>query len=281
MSEIYNRLPRTLSARPSQYSVVEGPDMKTSKESTAASEVAATRRQYRPPETWTEWTSERRDLLGIREPRRFQHTAGPDGDAGPVLELPELPSPQREGLKLIDRSRRYEYTLTTHIVPAAWPRSSPDVGYPAGCGPGGLRERWTFSRVRDEMVEMEKRHSRGELPEGKDERQYWVCVNRYVRNRLEETEREGRKRLTLFLTHAIGFGKEASVSGCCIRLHPLTSTQSWEPALLHLLPNLAEEDPIIDEIWSWDAVNHGDSALLNKEKLSSLCNYSFPPLTRG
>lgn len=42
--------------------------------------------------------------------------------------------------------------------------------------------------------------------------------------------------------------------------------------LLHLLSNLGEEDPIIDEVWSWDAANHGDSALLNKEKLSSLCN---------
>ena len=42
--------------------------------------------------------------------------------------------------------------------------------------------------------------------------------------------------------------------------------------MLHLLSNLREGDPIIDEVWSWDAANHGDSALLNKEKLSSLCN---------
>ena len=176
--------------------------------SAVASKATSARRQYPPPETWTEWSSERRDLLEIREPRWFQPRADSDSNAG--SELPELPTPQREGLKLTDGSRGYEYTLTTHIVPAAWPRSTPDVGYPAGCGPGGLRDRGAFSGVREEILEVEKRYMRGELSEGRDERQYWVCVNRYVRNRLEETESKGRKRLTLFLTHGVGFGKEVS-----------------------------------------------------------------------
>ncbi|KAF9645255.1 hypothetical protein BDM02DRAFT_3189890 [Thelephora ganbajun] len=197
-----------------------------------------------------EWSSERRNLLEIRVPKA-QRFHGPTSPG-----LPELPTPQREGLKLIDQSRGYEYTLKTHIVPAAWPRSAPDVGYPAGSGVGGLQDRGEFLRVREEMIEVKEKYLRGELPEGRDERQYWVCVNRYVRNRLEE-ECEGRKRLTLFLTHGIGFGKEC-----------------WEPVLLHLLSNLREEDPIVDEIWSWDAANHGDSALLNKENLSSLYDWS-------
>ena len=42
--------------------------------------------------------------------------------------------------------------------------------------------------------------------------------------------------------------------------------------MLHLLSSLGEQDLIIDEVWSCDAVNHGDSALLNREKLCSLCN---------
>ena len=50
--------------------------------------------------------------------------------------------------------------------------------------------------------------------------------------------------------------------------------------LLHLLSSLGKGDPIIDEVWSWDAANHGDSALLNKEKLGSLCN-SFPTAYYG
>ena len=125
---------------------------------------------------------------------------------------PELPTPQREGLKLTDRARGYEYTLKTHIVPAAWPRSTPDVGYPAGCGVDGLQERRGSAKVREEMLKVRKKYMKGELPGGKDERQYWVCVNRYVRNGLEERDRKGRKRLTLFLTHGIGFEKEASTA---------------------------------------------------------------------
>ena len=164
---------------------------------------------YPIPATRMEWSSERRDLLGILEPgpQRFQPSAGSNSEVG--LTLPELPTRQREGLKLIDRSRGYEYTLQTHIVPAAWPRSSPDVGYPPGCGIDGLQERRAFSRVREEMLEVKKKYLRGELSKG-DERQYWVCVNRYVRNQLEEKGWEGRKRLTLFLTHGNGFGKEVS-----------------------------------------------------------------------
>ena len=187
--------------------------MQESNESRVGSKASTTRHQYPTPETWTEWSSERRDLLEIREPRRFQPrtTGTSDGDVGPILsKLPELPTPQREGLKLIDWSRGYEYTLTTHIVPAAWPRSTPDVGYPAGCGPSGLQDRGSFSRVREEMVEVGKRYLRGELPGRRDERVYWVCVNRYVRNRLDEAEQKGRKRLTLWLAHGVGFGKEVS-----------------------------------------------------------------------
>ena len=153
--------------------------------------------------------------MEIRVPEPLGLRPGPnsDNDIGPASpDLPELPTPQREGLKLIDRARGYEYTLKTHIVPAAWPRSTPDVGYPAGSGVDGLQKRGESERVREEMLKVKKKYLKGELPEGKDERQYWVCMNRYVRNGLEERDRKGRKRLTLFLTHGIGFGKEASTA---------------------------------------------------------------------
>jgi len=144
-----------LSAQPSSFSVrnLEGPEMKV----------------YPVPKTRMEWSSDRRDLLEILGPgpQRFQPMAGSNSEVGLTLPtFPELPTPQREGLKLIDRSRGYEYTLKTHIVPAAWPRSSPDVGYPAGSDIGGLRDRRAFSRVREEMLEVKKRYLRGELSGG-------------------------------------------------------------------------------------------------------------------
>ena len=151
--------------------------------------------------------------IHVPEPQWLRPGPNSDNDVEPASPgLPELPTPQREGLKLIDRARGYEYTLKTHIVPAAWPRSTPDVGYPAGSGVDGLQKRGESERVREEMLKVKKKYMKGELPEGKDERQYWVCVNRYVRNGLEERDRKGRKRLTLFLTHGIGFGKEASTA---------------------------------------------------------------------
>ena len=42
-----------------------------------------------------------------------------------------------------------------------------------------------------------------------------------------------------------------------------------------MLSNSRGDDPIIEEIWSWEAVNHGDSALINKENLSAFCEH-FP-----
>ena len=41
-----------------------------------------------------------------------------------------------------------------------------------------------------------------------------------------------------------------------------------------MLSNSGSDDPIIDEIWSWEAVNHGDSALINKQNLGAFCEYS-------
>jgi len=64
---------------------------------------------------------------------------------------------------------------------------------------------------------MKERYLNRELLGGKDKRQYWVCVNSYVRNRLEGEERKGpRKSLALFLTHGVGFGKEVRAAGFLI-----------------------------------------------------------------
>jgi len=198
--------------------------------------------------------------------------------------LPGLPTPQRKGT--IDEW----FTLSTHIVPAAFPRSGPDVPYPEGCdadglvvprvegGPAAAKEARieTAVKARNALYGITKKHWLGELP-GYSEKPLWVCVNRFVRKvPVSEDQERGRKRVTLLLAHGNGLGKEvctlASVS--CVSLFIL-SWQCWEPVLLHMLSNSGDGDPIIEEIWSWEAVNHGDSALINKQNLGALCEHFF------
>ena len=54
--------------------------------------------------------------------------------------------------------------------------------------------------------------------------------------------------------------------------------QTFEPFLRHLLSDIEGGDASVsvDEIWSFEAVNHGDAALLNEGKLGAICK-SLPP----
>ena len=222
--------------------------------------------------------SERKGLLAITNP----------GDIPPSVyreaALPELPTPQRKGI--LDRW----FTLSTHILPAAFPRSGPDVPYPEGCDADGLvvpevkggptvvkkARIETRIKVRNALYEITKKHWLGELP-GHSEKPFWACVNRFVRKvPVNRDQERGRKRVTLFLAHGNGFGKEVCtlVLVWCISLLIL-SWQCWEPALLHMLSDSSSDDPIIDEIWPWEAVTHGDSAMINKQNLSAFCEH-FP-----
>ena len=130
--------------------------------------------------------------------------------------LPELPTPQRKGI--IDEW----FTLSTHILPAAFPRSGPDVPYPEGCdaddlvvpkvegGPDAAKQARTETgiKVRNALYEIAKKHWVGELP-GHSEKPLWVCINRFVRKVPVSSEQErGRKRVTLLFSHGGGLGKE-------------------------------------------------------------------------
>ncbi|KIK51731.1 hypothetical protein GYMLUDRAFT_251790 [Collybiopsis luxurians FD-317 M1] len=114
------------------------------------------------------------------------------------------------------------------------------------------KERQRIAKESSELM-MEWRgkvlHSRDTAgkPEGYN-RSLWICVNRYVRKDVERTPRK-RKGLTLFLAHAIGNNKE-----------------TWEPFIRSLLKSRSGRD--IEEVWAWDAVDNGDSALLNAGKLN-------------
>ncbi|PFH44988.1 hypothetical protein AMATHDRAFT_10265 [Amanita thiersii Skay4041] len=93
----------------------------------------------------------------------------------------------------------------------------------------------------------------GEEREGKEgyKRVLWNCLNRYYK--VGTGEGCGGKGLTLFVAHANGFPKEI-----------------WEPTLRYLLATSAD---MIDEIWVWESVQHGDSALVNGARLSCLFDW--------
>jgi len=77
----------------------------------------------------------------------------------------------------------------------------------------------------------------------------WNCLNRYVRKGASGTG------LTLLLTHANGFPKEI-----------------WEPIIRRILNSPSGEQ--VDEIWSWEAVQHGDAYLLNGDSLGFLFDWA-------
>ena len=162
------------------------------------------------PATPPRIVSERKELLPITNPSDIPPSVY--RDATP----PELPTPQRKGV--LDEW----FTLTTHILPAAFPRSGPDVPYPEGCdadglvlpgvegGPASVKKARieTGTKVRNALYGIAKKHWLGELP-GHSEQPFWACVNRFVRKVPVNGDQErGRKRVTLFLAHGNGFGKE-------------------------------------------------------------------------
>ncbi|KAF9239417.1 Alpha/Beta hydrolase protein [Melanogaster broomeanus] len=107
---------------------------------------------------------------------------------------------------------------------------------------------------------MEKQHklTQGMLGGGHSTKVLWNCVNRYVRTRGNGTRRvlAGKAGgVTLFLAHAGGFSKEI-----------------WETTLHSLLDSPAGY--MVDEVWAWEAVQHGDSALINAHSLSGISDWT-------
>ncbi|EIW79904.1 hypothetical protein CONPUDRAFT_91131 [Coniophora puteana RWD-64-598 SS2] len=176
----------------------------------------------------------------------------------PILALkstayPQLPSPLRNPTFTDD------FTLTTHIVPGAYPRVSPDIPLPTSpLFTGNSAER--KARVKElamEMINLQARHERGErvaLGTQGESDVVWCVINRFRRKRLVRRGKEG-KSLTLFLAHANGFPKE-----------------TWEVALRALLTSPAGE--LVDEVWAWEAAQHGDSGLLNDGVLGGLFDWA-------
>lgn len=162
------------------------------------------------------------------------------------VRCPNLPSPPRQDIVHKD------YVLSTHIVPAAQPRVVPDVPLPEipphsnSTSPAERKEQ--IATVVKQLIERQECFTQGRMPGGHGQKPLWNCVNRYVRTCRRGTVNTG---LTLFLAHANGFPKEI-----------------WEIMLRSLLDSPAA--PLVDEVWSFEAVQHGDSALVNAENLGGI-----------
>ncbi|KAI0052389.1 hypothetical protein FA95DRAFT_1602038 [Auriscalpium vulgare] len=164
--------------------------------------------------------------------------------------LPALPSAPRAA------DFGHSYTLSTHIIPSASPRNTPDIPLPHVPEKETKQERRDrLRRQTTEVLELKEAYERGEVRGAHSEKALWNVVNRYVRKGAGSTERKG---ITVFMAHANGLHKE-----------------TFEPILHHLLPKTASGGSYqIDEVWTFDAVQHGDSALLNAAHLGGLFDWA-------
>ncbi|KAI9454511.1 Alpha/Beta hydrolase protein [Boletus coccyginus] len=175
--------------------------------------------------------------------------------AHPNLErtdTPALPGPPRP--PVFHTTPHGIYRLSTHLVPAAYPRLAPDIPLreiPAHI-PGGppAERRDKLDALAKHTLETQNAYEEGRLGGTPGEKLLWNCVNRYVRTSSLSTT----TGITLFLAHANGFHKEI-----------------WETMLRELLDAPAGE--MVDEVWAWDAVQHGDAAVVNAENLGGIFDW--------
>ncbi|EMD30913.1 hypothetical protein CERSUDRAFT_89617 [Gelatoporia subvermispora B] len=164
-----------------------------------------------------------------------------------ISDFPKLPSAPR--ISLLDPY----FSVTTHLVPAAFPRTAPDVPVPGGqerlCDPASRKE--AASKAAEAIVSNKMKQWEGKAGSG-SRKLLWVCWNRYV-NKTPRGQ-PNRTPLTLLCAHAGSSTKEM-----------------WEPVLRHVFN--ATSNYHVDEIWSFDAFNHGDSHLVNANSLGGIVDW--------
>ena len=112
------------------------------------------------------------------------------------LNPPPLPCPSR------DHRFASEYTVTTHLIPAAFPRCSPFVPVPVVKLPDYESRDERGARIelyKDELLSYHAQH--GPDHSGTQPMVLWSALNRYVR-------KDTGRGLTLVLLHANGLHKE-------------------------------------------------------------------------
>ena len=136
-----------------------------------------------------------------RQPLRTDERVRPN----PLLPLQEPPQPlEYPALSCPPRDHRFTstYTVTTHLIPAAFPRVSPFVPLPPVPEHESKDERRTrVERHASEFLVLNAQHT-PDKPESHPT-VLWTALNRYVRA-------DCGTGLTLLLLHANGLHKEVS-----------------------------------------------------------------------
>ena len=164
---------------------------------------------YPPPTSGKTWnTVNPRPLHPLREP-----------PAHLLVNPPPLPDEARQ--RLLDPSPLDGFSFSTHVIPAAYPRSTPYVppseNIKRFVESSDLKKKrvWVQS-IAEELKESKRRyHAMGDTaPDEKEGEVLWNVVNRFWPNDLHA--KQGSKGITLFLSHANGFSKEVSYPSLCI-----------------------------------------------------------------
>ncbi|KAH7882978.1 Alpha/beta hydrolase family-domain-containing protein [Phlebopus sp. FC_14] len=196
--------------------------------------MAATRIPYTPTPAWT--TIHPRSLLLI--------------DQCPSVDTPPLPSPPRQD------TFHPQFARSTHIIPAAFPRVVPDIPLPH-VSDYSARDSERKSRTEAlarEVIQRQATFTTGKLGGGYGTKVLWNCLNRYVRTSIAPVRDLAATGVTLLLAHANGFPKEI-----------------WETMLRSLLDSPG--GTLVDEIWAFESVQHGDAALINANSLSGIFDW--------
>ncbi|CAE6374072.1 unnamed protein product [Rhizoctonia solani] len=183
---------------------------------------------------------------GITKPRTLTLLANQQSATSPPPLLAERIRPFLPG-----------WTCTTHVFQAAAPWES----MPPGPGsqtvvPSGLNgvEQQAIADARfEEITKLRKDISSGRKQLSMNDATMWSVANWYARERSCTGNSIG---VTVVLFHAGGFHKEI-----------------WETTLRYLL-SMPQGQANVDEIWSLDAANHGDSALINNKSLGETFKWS-------
>jgi hypothetical protein len=127
----------------------------------------------------------------------------------PLLPLRSPPEPLlNPPLPCPPRHYRFtsSYTVTTHLIPAAFPRSSPFVPLPAFPTHDETKDERAarIQRFTGELLSLQAQHVPGQS--GTQQTVLWSVLNRYVRKSIG-----GASGSTLLLLHANGLHKEVRV----------------------------------------------------------------------